>query len=134
MLGNFIRKKCTCRYYGRRDLKMTIFLFNFQNPKSMAKRFTLFLSSLAMMASAAFAGGNYTYDIIGTTYKVDTLFHAKVGPGTTQTSLLFTGPTYNLRAFYLTIDITDPHVSIRAVSGNDKVAGGERTSSMAQRH
>lgn len=100
----------------------------------MAKRFTLFLSSLAMMASAAFAGGNYTYDIIGTTYKVDTLFHAKVGPGTTQTSLLFTGPTYNLRAFYLTIDITDPHVSIRAVSGNDKVAGGERTSSMAQRH
>ncbi len=100
----------------------------------MIKRFTLFMSSLALMASAAIAGGNYTYDIIGTTFKVDTLFHAKVGPGTTQTSLLFTGPTYNLRAFYLTIDLATPNVSIRTVAGNDEVAGGERTSSMAQRH
>lgn len=100
----------------------------------MNKKFTSLFASLALFSTAAIASGNYTYDILGTTYKVDTLYHAKVGPGTTQTSLLFTGPTYNLRVFYLTVDIKTPNVSIRAVSGNDMVAGCETTSSMAKRH
>lgn len=100
----------------------------------MNKKFTSLFTALAIFSTAASAGGNYTYDILGTTYKVDTLYHAKVGPGTTQTSLLFTGPTYNLRVFYLTVDLKTPNVSIRAVSGNDMVAGCETTSSMAKRH
>ena len=87
-----------------------------------------------LMLTAASTASAYTYDIIGETYQVDTLFHAQVGPGTTQTSLLFTGATYDLRAFYLTIDLTDPNVSIRTVCGQDQLAGGETTSSMAQRH
>lgn len=99
----------------------------------MKRKSTLFLASLAMLASSAFAGGNYTYDLLGTTFKVDTLFHAKVGPGTTQTSLLFTGPAYNLRVFYLTVDLEAPTVAVRSVSGKDKMAGSETTSAMAKR-
>ena len=87
-----------------------------------------------LMLTAASTASAYTYDIKGETYQVDTLFHAQVGPGTTQTSLLFTGPSYDMRVFYITIDLEDPNVSIRAVSGQDMVAGGETTSSMAQRH
>ena len=100
----------------------------------MNKKITTLFASLAMLASSAFASGNNTYDILGVTFKVDTLFHAKVGPGTTQTSLLFSGPSYNLRVFYLTVDLRTPNVAIRAVSGTDKVAGCETTSSMASRH
>ena len=86
-----------------------------------------------LMLTVASTASAYTYDIKGETYQVDTLFHAQVGPGTTQTSLLFTGPAYDMRVFYLTIDLKDPNISIRAVSGQDMVAGGETTSSMAQR-
>lgn len=69
----------------------------------------------------------------GLTYELDTLFHAQVGPGTTQTSLILSGAN-KLRVFYLTIDLTVPGNSLRCVSGNDMVAGNELTSSMAQRH
>ena len=99
----------------------------------MKRKSTLFLASLAMLASSAFAGGNYTYDLLGTTFQVDTMFHSKVGPGTTQTSLLFTGPSYNLRVFYLTVNLDAPTVKVRSVSGKDKMAGAETTSGMAQR-
>ncbi len=66
------------------------------------------------------------------TYNVDTIFHAKVGPGTTQTYLELTGSS-RLQVFYLTIDKTTPGVSIRTVCATDKVAGTERTSTMATR-
>ncbi|MEG0559483.1 MAG: phosphodiester glycosidase family protein [Muribaculaceae bacterium] len=99
----------------------------------MIKKIT---SSLLFLFVVLFANATdkYYYDIIGETYKVDTLYHAQVGPGTTQTSLLFTGATYNLRAFYLTVDLKNPAVSIRTICGNDKVAGAETTSSMAKSH
>lgn len=99
----------------------------------MKKKFTMFFASLAMMASSVFAGGNYTYDLIGTTFMVDTLFHSKVGPGTTQTSLLFQGPSYNMRVFYLTVSLDAPTVAVRSVSGKDKMAGAETVSEMAVR-
>lgn len=66
------------------------------------------------------------------TYNVDTLFHAKVGPGTTQTYLELTGSS-RLQVFYLTIDKRTPGVSIRSVCATDKVAGTEKTSTMATR-
>ena len=66
------------------------------------------------------------------TYNVDTLFHAKVGPGTTQTYLELTGSS-RLQVFYLTIDKRTPGVSIRSVCATDKVAGSEKTSTMATR-
>ena len=66
------------------------------------------------------------------TYNVDTLFHAKVGPGTTQTHLELTGSS-RLQVFYLTIDKRTPGVSIRSVCATDKVSGTETTSAMATR-
>lgn len=67
------------------------------------------------------------------TYTVDTVFHAKVGPGTTQTALRLTGPRA-MDVFYVTVDQSTPGVSIRTLSGGDKVAGNARTSAMAQKH
>ncbi|MDE6395670.1 MAG: phosphodiester glycosidase family protein, partial [Muribaculaceae bacterium] len=78
------------------------------------------------------AGARGTIDVKGVTYTVDTTFHAKVGPGTTQTSLELRGTSNPLNVHYLTIDITTPGVSIRSVCATDKVAGTARTSAMAQ--
>ncbi len=46
---------------------------------------------------------------------VDTLFHAKVGPGTTQTQLHLSGAN-PLDIYYLTVDRTTPGVSIRTAA------------------
>lgn len=73
-----------------------------------------------------------TLVVKGVTYNVDTMFHAQVGPGTTQTSLSLSGATYPLVVHYLTIDKTQPGVEIRAVCATNKVAGVARTSVMAE--
>ncbi len=96
----------------------------------MLKKAALFLLSLFLIQGIS---AKNIYEILGEPYDVDTLFHAQVGPGTTQTSLLFKGPKYDLRAFYLKIDITNPHVSIHAVCANDILISGETTSAMAKR-
>lgn len=89
----------------------------------------LILCLAATTALTAAASGSL--DIRGTMFKVDTVFHAKVGPGTTQTQLRLTGGQ-PLDVFYLTVDKSTPGVSIRAVCATDKVAGTARTSTMAQ--
>ena len=100
-----------------------------ETPKTCMKRiFTLALG--ATFALAAFAEQGHI-SLLGVDYTVDTLFHAKIGPGTTQTQLRLEGPS-PLNVFYLTVDRTTPNVTIRAVSGTDKVAGTSRTSVMAQ--
>lgn len=83
------------------------------------------------LALPIIASASVDFDLRGTTMQLDTIFHAKVGPGTTQTQLRLTGPS-PLDVFYLTIDKTTPGVSIRSVCATDKVAGNSRTSSMAQ--
>lgn len=60
----------------------------------------------------------------------DTIFHAVVGPGTTQTSLHFEGEN-PLDVFYLTIDKRTPGVSLRSIVG-EKLAGRIKTSIMAE--
>ena len=84
------------------------------------------------MTMGATAGN--TWPLLGVDYSVDTLFHAMIGPGTSQTSLYFTNGTTEMRVFYTTIDMTNPWLTVRAVSGQDKTAGGEVVSSMAQRN
>lgn len=90
------------------------------------------LSLMPMVANA----GRYTktIDIQGVEYTLDTVFHAKVGPGTTQTQLQLNGPSSSLQVFYLTVDKTTPGVSMRAVCATDKVAGTSTTSNMAKSH
>ena len=95
------------------------------------KKFNL-LALLALVCSVSWAGD--TWSLLGEEYYVDTLFHAKIGPGTTQTSLYFTNGSTEMRVFYTTIDMTNPWLTLRTVSGNDKTAGGETVSSMAQRN
>lgn len=63
--------------------------------------------------------------------EVDTLFHAKIGPGTTQTQLHLTAAK-PLDVFYLTVDLTTPGVSMHTVCPGGKIAGNSRTSAMAK--
>lgn len=68
----------------------------------------------------------------GNTYTVDTLYHAPVGPGTTQTSLHVEG-AYVLNIFYTTTDLTHPNVEMRVAPANkNSLAGGAAVSKMAQ--
>lgn len=90
---------------------------------------SLILAAIALSGLTARASG--TIDLRGTEYRVDTLFHAKVGPGTTHTSLRLVGPN-PLNVFYATVDLTTPGVSIRTVCATDHVAGAARTSAMAK--
>ncbi len=71
--------------------------------------------SIAILS--AYAVGK-TWNLQGSTYTVDTLYHAKVGPGTTQTSLAVAG-SLDLRIFYTTTDLSNPNVEMRvAKAGN----------------
>ncbi len=86
------------------------------------------------MLFALSAQAKNTIDIRGTVYSLDTIFHAKVGPGTTQTHLELVSPSNSrLQVFYLTVDKSTPGVTMRAVCATDKVAGIERPSAMAKR-
>lgn len=92
----------------------------------------LFISLFAVMTSAmAFAIGQWTLQ--GNAYTIDTLFHAQVGPGTTQTSLSVVGPT-KLRVFYTTTDLTNPYVEMRATMANDKLGSGATVASIGKSH
>ena len=83
---------------------------------------TITLASMALgLALTASASGNVT--LWGADYQVDTLYHAKVGPGITQTSLLISNSSRAMRAFYATVDLTNPNVTIKAVSATDKING-----------
>ncbi|MDY6251716.1 MAG: hypothetical protein SPL48_03200, partial [Bacteroidales bacterium] len=91
---------------------------------------TLLLAAIAATSATA----SSTWNVIGTDYKVDTLFYNQVGPGTTQTSLKFTSAAGNqLRVFYATMDMTNPYLSLHGVVATDMLAGNERISAMAQR-
>lgn len=90
----------------------------------------ILISALALGLSAQ---ARTTLDVRGAAYTVDTVYHALVGPGTTQTQLRLNGAPGPLDVFYLTVDKSYPGVSIRTVCATDKVAGNERTSAMAQR-
>ena len=70
-------------------------------------------AAIALMPTVANAGRyTKTIDIRGVEYTLDTVFHAKVGPGTTQTQLQLDGPTSSLQVFYLTVDTRTPGVSM----------------------
>lgn len=62
---------------------------------------------------------------------IDTIFHAPVGPGTTQTQLHLTG-RFPLDVFYFTIDRTTPGVSMHTVCPGGRTYGNSLTSNMAK--
>ncbi len=93
------------------------------------------LLSMAMLVAAITCAqaGTATYSLRGVEYTVDTLFHAYIGPGTTQTSLLLESGVKHLRVFYSKIDLSSPEVTLKAVSGTDRMTGSETVSGMARR-
>ena len=98
------------------------------------KKYTLFIVAILLFAFQYSYAQSIT-KIRGKNFQVDTLFHAKVGPGTTQTSVKLTGLENNdkYRLFFLTVDRSASNISFAAVAGTEKVAGYETPSSMAKR-
>ncbi len=74
---------------------------------------------MSIVLLSAYAVGK-TWTLQGETYKVDTIYHAKVGPGTTQTSLQVSG-SLNLKVFYTTTDLTNPNVEMRVSKAGNKI-------------
>ena len=68
------------------------------------------------------AFGSTTWVLNGKHYQVDTIYHAYIGPGTTQTSLKLEGPV-KFRIFYITVDLTDENVDVRGIKHADKLSG-----------
>ena len=91
------------------------------------KIYPLALALLAFLPAQA--GTSWT--IQDKAYQVDTLYHATVGPGTTQTSLHLSGGS-NLDIFYTVTDLTNPNVEMRVAMANDKYAACATVSSMAK--
>ena len=87
--------------------------------------------SLILLAMSANARG--TWNLQNITYNVDTLFHAKIGPGTTQTSLnvVSVDGKIPLRVFYTTTDLSNEHVDIKHVKAKDLLTGTATVPSMA---
>ena len=80
------------------------------------------------------ATASTTYNIRGTEYKTDTLFHAMIGPGTSQTTLFMKSDAgRQMYVYYSIIDMTNPLITLRTVMGEDRTHGRETVSSMSQR-
>lgn len=92
------------------------------------KRHLLLLALSVATSVASFATTKWTLQ--GREYNVDTVFHAKIGPGTTQTSLALTG-AQRLNIFYTTTDLTNPYVDIRVAQAGTRLTGGAKLSTMS---
>ncbi len=96
------------------------------------KKSILLATTLFGLSFAAHASG--TINIVGDPYVVDTLFHNQIGPGTTQTSLWLHNGSVNLRAFYTTIDLTNPYISLECIIGRDHMPQAQTLESMSRHH
>ena len=93
----------------------------------------MIVSALAC-AMAWAANASINYNIRGTEYVADTIFHAMVGPSTSCTQLLMRGDAgRQMYVRYSITDLTNPYVTFSAVMGQDKYAGGETISGMSRR-
>lgn len=89
---------------------------------------------IAMMALMTFGTkASTTWNLQGVTYTVDTLYHAKIGPGTTETSLRLTGPV-KLNVFYTTTDMTNENVNLKVIMGQDNLLSRVTVPKMPDSH
>ena len=88
----------------------------------------LLLAIVALSASVA-ASASTTWSFQSKTFTVDTVYHAKIGPGTTTTSLELRG-SQRLNLFYTTIDLTDPNIDIRVVKSSNSTSSNQTLSTM----
>ena len=78
----------------------------------MKNRYSLLLLSVSCLVFSSFASN--TWKLQNVEYRVDTLSHIVIGPGTTQTTLALEGPV-KLRVFYTTTDMTNPNVNLKLI-------------------
>ena len=80
---------------------------------------------VAALALPGMAAASTSYTMRGVEFKADTLFHAQIGPGTTQTSLFLRNEESQrqMYLYYSRVDLTNPYVTLRTVSGQDKLFG-----------
>ena len=93
------------------------------------------LATLIAAATILCTKASTSYNIRGTDYEADTLFHALIGPGTTQTSLLMKSKTGDrqMYVYYAIVDFTNPYITLHTVMGHDTYNTGETISSMGKR-
>ena len=94
---------------------------------------TKFFTSIIAIAIPFLSMASTQWTLQGNTYTVDTIAHAKIGPGTTYTAVHASG-NYNLNIFYSITDLSCPNVELRAVMANDKIASVATVSNMAKAH
>ena len=91
----------------------------------------IFLSCAMALAILSVNAVGKTWNLQGSTYDVDTLYHAVVGPGTTQTSLLVKGDL-DLRIFYTTTDVTNPNVEMRVAKAKNMIKATRSVSNLSK--
>lgn len=84
----------------------------------MMKKTTFILFFLSVILGVQ---ASSRWSLQGEMYVVDTLYHAYVGPGTTQTTLTLKGKL-NLKVFYTTTDLSNENVGVKVVMGNNKLS------------
>ena len=107
--------------------------------KSLISRQRIGFAALTFIVAASSATGiqaSRTATIQGSEYRIDTLSHVKVGPGTMLTKLLYARSDGNkkFRGFFITSDMKgNDLVEYRMEIGNDSILTGETISSCATR-
>ena len=78
-----------------------------------------------------------TWDVLGTSYSVDTLYHATIGPGTTETELRIeadvNGTHIVNNIFYTATELANPYVEMRAGKGGNHMRQLEVVPDIAER-
>ena len=77
----------------------------------------VFLAVTALMTVVG-AEARGTFAMQGQTFDVDTAYHDVIGPATTRTTLILTGPV-RLNVYYTTTDLTNPNVDVRVVKSGE---------------
>lgn len=97
----------------------------------MKNSYSLLLFLLSCIPFGSFA--STTWKLQNVEYRVDTLSHVVIGPGTTQTTLMLEGPV-KLRVFYTTTDMTNPNVNLKLIMGKDNLTSNVTVPNMPASH
>ncbi len=97
----------------------------------MNYRFT----SIGILSITAFltTTAKTTWLVENSTYTVDTMYHATVGPGTTLTELKVNGPSGTNNMFYTRIELSNQWVEIRAAKAGNSMRAVETVPDIAKR-
>ncbi|MDD2960705.1 MAG: phosphodiester glycosidase family protein [Muribaculaceae bacterium] len=92
----------------------------------------IFISILIVIFTMS-ANASTMWDLQGSKYAVDTIYHAVIGPGTTQTTITLKG-TVNLKVFYTTTDLKNPNVNLRVIMGKNNLLSTITVPNMPDSH